>query len=211
MRMRSAVLLAPWLVVFAVTTSQPSLFPTALDVLRPPAPSARPAVGTATLAAATADTRDPTGPTPTTDAADMDAADMDAADMGAADAWLLAHDVPTAVVYTLDGASGTSHVEVHGDATVLSGAERFEVLSITKTMIAAVALQLVDEGVLTLDEPLPPIDGIPIELTEGETLRRLLAHASGLADYRLAPTYDREAVMSPLDAVRNGLFSRSPL
>lgn len=203
MRMRSAVLLAPWLVVFAVTTSQPSLFPTALDVLGPPAPSARPAVGTATLAAATADTRDPTGPTPTTDAADMDAADMDTADMGAADAWLLAHDVPTAVVYTLDGASGTSHVEVHGDASVLSGAERFEVLSITKTMIAAVALQLVDDGVLTLDEPLSPIDGLPVELTSGETLRRLLAHASGLADYRLAPTYDSQAVISPLDAVNS--------
>ena len=65
-------------------------------------------------------------------------------------------------------------------APTLSVDERFEVLSITKTMIAAVALQLVDDGVLTLDEPLPPIDGLPAELTDGETLRRLLAHASGL-------------------------------
>lgn len=188
-RLRGAVLLAPWLVVFAVTTAQPSLFPAALDVLGPPAPSARPAVGTATVTGAAVTTADPTGQ-----------GDADAG-VGDADAWMRARDVSTALVYAFDGTSGATLHDVHGTAPTLSGDERFEVLSITKTMIAAVALQLVDEGVLTLDEPLPPVDGIPIELTEGETLRRLLAHASGLADYRLAPTYDRDAVMSPLDAV----------
>ena len=44
----------------------------------------------------------------------------------------------------------------YGDAAALDPDAEFEALSLTKTMVAAVALQLVDEGLLTLDGPLPP-------------------------------------------------------
>ncbi len=182
-RWRAPMLLAPWVVVLAVVTAQPSLFPATVDVLGPPAPSARPAVGVARAEAASTDSS--IAPSPDR----------------AADVWLVEHNVTTAVVSVYDGSTGSFRREVHGPSPTIGGDEQFEALSITKTMVAAVALQLVHEGVLTLDEPLPPIDGLPRELTDGETLRRLLAHASGLIDYRLAPGYRREAVMSPLEAV----------
>ena len=61
-----------------------------------------------------------------------------------------------------------------GDAEVIDVDAPFEALSVTKTMVAVVALQLVDEGALTLDGPLPDVAGIPRATTENLTLRRLL-------------------------------------
>jgi D-alanyl-D-alanine carboxypeptidase len=64
----------------------------------------------------------------------------------------------------------------------------FEVGSITKTYTAALVLKLAEEGALTLDDPLarwkpafPHVDGI--------TVRHLLQHTSGLADYTEDPDY----------------------
>ena len=53
---------------------------------------------------------------------------------------------------------------------------RFLIGSVSKTFVAAVVLQLVDEGALALDEEVGPI-------AEGVTLRQLLNHTSGLPDY----------------------------
>lgn len=76
------------------------------------------------------------------------------------------------------GVAGRSEADVP-----LAPDHLIQVASITKTMTAAVILQLVDEGVLRLDDPLdrwlPPrqyIDG-------AITLRQLLNHTSGVANY----------------------------
>lgn len=57
--------------------------------------------------------------------------------------------------------------------------------SITKTMTATVALQLIDEGAFTLDDPLaallPGVTGIPN--AERITVRHLLSMRSGIFDY----------------------------
>ncbi|NOT07442.1 MAG: beta-lactamase family protein [Gemmatimonadales bacterium] len=61
------------------------------------------------------------------------------------------------------------------------------IASITKTMTGAVILQLADEGRLTLDDPirrwLPPRPNID----SGITIRQLLNHTNGLANYNANP------------------------
>lgn len=52
--------------------------------------------------------------------------------------------------------------------------------SFSKTVIAATALRLVDQGVLSLDQP-----------RDGATLRQLLRHESGLRDYGAVPAYQQ--------------------
>ena len=55
---------------------------------------------------------------------------------------------------------------------------QFRVASITKPIVAALALCLVEEGLLSLDDPLT---GLRLPW-EGLTLRHLLSHQTGLAD-----------------------------
>jgi D-alanyl-D-alanine carboxypeptidase len=65
--------------------------------------------------------------------------------------------------------------------------DRFRLASVTKLYVAAVVLQLADEGVLSLDDPIGDyVDGVP----NGDriTLRMLGRHTSGLTDaIRLKP------------------------
>jgi D-alanyl-D-alanine carboxypeptidase len=69
----------------------------------------------------------------------------------------------------------------------------FRVASVTKTVVAVVVLQLVDEGSLSLDEPVSDLltnsavgDALS-SLLEGVTVRDLLAHTSGLPDTARSP------------------------
>lgn len=82
------------------------------------------------------------------------------------------------------------------DRTVaLASDARFPLYSITKPLLAAVALQLVGEGALALDAPLrdtlcdllPELPDVP-----AITLRRLLNHTSGLPDYGALPAYNAD-------------------
>ena len=57
------------------------------------------------------------------------------------------------------------------DAGNLRASDRFRVGSVTKTFVSTVALQLVAEGRLKLDQPVPEAGGAP--------LRTLLNHTSG--------------------------------
>lgn len=95
----------------------------------------------------------------------------------------------------------------HGDATRIRRAEHFRAGSITKTFIATVILQLAAEHRLSLSDPvkrhLPglvrgnDLDG------RAPTLRALLTHTSGLADYTTGP---RGLVpLTPTQAVRTAL------
>jgi D-alanyl-D-alanine carboxypeptidase len=71
--------------------------------------------------------------------------------------------------------------------TPLTPADRLRIASVTKTFTAVLVLQLVDEGVLTLDDTVsrwlddPVVARIPY--VDRITLRQLLNHTSGVYDY----------------------------
>ncbi len=72
----------------------------------------------------------------------------------------------------------------------------FRIGSITKPMTAAIVLQLVDEGLIELDEPVQTY--LPGWLSGFEyeseiTIRQLLNHTNGLVEYALAPGFYVEA------------------
>lgn len=186
---------APALVVagaLALAVGQPSLFPVFTDAAAPPQPSGRPPIG---------------------GAADVGRGTAgDPAALGEnAEAWLLGHGVAGAAVVEVGGPTDgrLEHVRL-GDRAALDPDAAFETLSVTKTMVAAVALQLVDEGALTLDGRLPVIDGVEESATGQLTLRRLLSHATGIIDYREHPDYRDDMILTPVDAV-NLALSQSDL
>jgi D-alanyl-D-alanine carboxypeptidase len=65
----------------------------------------------------------------------------------------------------------------------------FRIGSITKTFVATVLMQLVDEGRLSLDDPIER--HLPGVVPDGEriTVRHILRHTSGLHDYMSEPGY----------------------
>jgi D-alanyl-D-alanine carboxypeptidase len=78
----------------------------------------------------------------------------------------------------IPGAVVLSGDRVH-DAGNVHASDRFRVGSVTKTFVAAVTLQLVAEGRLTLDRPVPDAGGAP--------LRTLLNHTSGVFNHAEDP------------------------
>ncbi|HUG13555.1 MAG TPA: serine hydrolase domain-containing protein [Thermomicrobiales bacterium] len=65
---------------------------------------------------------------------------------------------------------------------------QFYIYSITKTLIAAIALRLAERGLVDLDAPARDyLPSLPIERTI--TARQLLDHTSGLPDYGTLPEY----------------------
>jgi D-alanyl-D-alanine carboxypeptidase len=66
--------------------------------------------------------------------------------------------------------------------------DTFRIGSITKTFVASMILQLVDEGVLSLDDTLDRwVPGFA--LGDAVTLRRLITHTSGVFNYTDDPTF----------------------
>jgi D-alanyl-D-alanine carboxypeptidase len=92
------------------------------------------------------------------------------------------HGVSAAVVLA-DGSRWTGVAGRSDAESPLEPHHLIQIASITKTMTAAVILQLIDEGVLRLDDAverwLPPMANIDGRIT----LRQLLNHTSGLANY----------------------------
>jgi D-alanyl-D-alanine carboxypeptidase len=72
-----------------------------------------------------------------------------------------------------EGATGLANVQT---SEPLTPAHRFRAQSVMKLFVAAVVLQLVDEGLLALDGDAVPVAG-------GVTVRQLLNHTSGLPNY----------------------------
>ncbi len=93
--------------------------------------------------------------------------------------------------------SGETWTGVSGFASLLpvepmTTATVFGVASITKTFVTALILQLVDEGVLSLDDPLS--ETLPdFPRARRITLRQLLAHNSGVFNFFEDPRYVSEA------------------
>jgi CubicO group peptidase (beta-lactamase class C family) len=83
-----------------------------------------------------------------------------------------------------EGATGVASIE---DQTPLTTAHRFRLGSIAKTFTATVVLQLVDEGVLSLDDTVTQWldDGAVARIPNVDqiTIRQLLNHTSGIYDY----------------------------
>jgi CubicO group peptidase (beta-lactamase class C family) len=80
-------------------------------------------------------------------------------------------------------AGGTAH---RGHGVPIDAHTRFAIASVTKTVTAIAALQLVERGLVRLDQPLVdvlPSAHRPAALTAEHTLHHLLSHTSGLADY----------------------------
>jgi CubicO group peptidase (beta-lactamase class C family) len=174
--------------VLALLAGQTTLFPTFTEAAGPPTPSGRPPLSE-----------------PST--AEPSEAELQAM-ARSAEAWLGGHDVDGLAVVEIGPDTGNAPASAQfGDPDSLDPDAPFEALSLTKTMVAAVALQLVDEGVLTLDGPLPDVPGVPRSATEQLTLRRLLSHSSGLDDYREMPGYRNDIILNPTDAVLLGIGS----
>ncbi len=80
-------------------------------------------------------------------------------------------------------------------------ADRYRVMSITKTITAALVLRAVESGRLTLDGPLPILTGVDAALPPGLTVRHLLRHQSGFVDYTSAPGFRPDESITPRRAV----------
>jgi len=82
------------------------------------------------------------------------------------------------------GAAGVASIE---QQTPLKASDRFRIYSITKTFTATIVLQLVDEGMLALDDTVatwldqPDVTRIPN--LEQATIRQLMNHTSGIYDF----------------------------
>jgi len=131
----------------------------------------------------------PEGAWPVQDAAPPPVAAEIAADLEhALRAWAVVagHRGVTASVVWPDGAQWNGAAGLAAPDEPIRPEHLVGVASITKTMTAAVVLQLVDEGVLRLDDPLsrwlPPITHVGSTIT----LRQLLTHTNGLDNYTLS-------------------------
>ena len=107
---------------------------------------------------------------------------------------------PGALVLVDDGTSRRE--KTSGFATLkgrvpLDMHDRFRVGSITKTFVAVVVLQLVGEHQLALSDTVER--WVPGRVPDGAriTLRELLAHTSGLADYADDPDFVRRTLAEP--------------
>ncbi|QQP92488.1 beta-lactamase family protein [Skermanella sp. TT6] len=90
-----------------------------------------------------------------------------------------------AIIHGADRWSGT----VGRDGAVAERSGRYLLYSFTKTLMAAAALRLVDRGRLDLDHLLEE-PAVPGSIAGGITLRQLLHHDGGLADYGGIPEYN---------------------
>ena len=120
--------------------------------------------------------------------AEADAAALQASVDGARAAFGL---TALAVGVSVDGQLGWSGASglAPDRRTPLTGASPFAIASVTKTFTAAIVLQLVDEGRISLSAPVT--DYLPgRRVADGVTVEQLLGHRSGIADL-LAPLRDR--------------------
>jgi D-alanyl-D-alanine carboxypeptidase len=100
--------------------------------------------------------------------------------------------VPGMVVLVRDGADVrvlTRGQAIVASTTPLSPRHRFRIGSITKPMVAAVVLNLVQRGLISLDDTVDR--WLPGMVPHGDaiTLEELLEHSSGLADYLALPRF----------------------
>ncbi len=100
--------------------------------------------------------------------------------------------------------TGSAHTD--GSAARLMPDEEFGALSMTKTFTTALVLHEVKNGRLSLDGPVPPLDGLhPTGDAARITIRQLLEHTSGLVEYSAAPGFDGSRPLDAREAVQLAL------
>ena len=117
--------------------------------------------------------------------------------------WTAAHPEVGAMTVALR-ANGHTWSGSASTVTAIDGpdpAATYRVLSITKTITAALILRAVEAGRLTLDGPLPTLNGVDAPLPVGLTVRLLLRHQSGFVDYASAPGFRPDEAVTPKRAV----------
>ena len=82
---------------------------------------------------------------------------------------------------------------VRGEPGTITERHRFPISSVTKTMVAAAVLQLVEEGKLNLNDSVE--DWLPGLVPRGDriTIEQLLAHRSGLYNYTDSPRLNTDS------------------
>ena len=165
----------------------------------PPAPSGRP---------------DPTAAVPPAapESLPMASSTNDEALAALVDQWRTEHGV-AGVRVGLSLASGERRTVLSGaneDGSAIAIDDIVPVTSITKTMTAALIVQLRDEGLLELDDTIPGLVANPDFAHSGViTYRQLLDHSSGLAPYQEAIGYDPSVPLDPVSAIN--LAGSTPL
>ncbi|MCP4109677.1 MAG: serine hydrolase [Desulfobacteraceae bacterium] len=106
----------------------------------------------------------------------------------ALDTQVALQEIPGATLFVSDPDKGewslAAGSSVLDPETAMNPADRFRIGSITKTFTASAVLRLVDEGMLTLDDPVEQyLPELEIPKNDIITIRHLLNHTSGLADY----------------------------
>lgn len=126
-------------------------------------------------------------PTATIDEVELQSRVDELIDLGVTGVALFVKDGDNSVVVT----SGVSDLDT---GTQLNEDDRFRIASLTKPYVATIVFQLVEEGRLTLDDTIE--QWLPGMVPNGDqiTVRELLDHTSGIADYFgdtvLAPYFD---------------------
>ncbi|MCH7697549.1 MAG: beta-lactamase family protein [Chloroflexi bacterium] len=115
--------------------------------------------------------------------------------------WQLStHAIGVTLAVSTDGRGGwvgTAGVSDRDDASPVAPDALFRVGSITKTFVAVIILQLVEEGTLDLDDRVR--DYVPSYAAGDQvTIRQLLQHTSGLEDFQPLPEFE-EAVIADLN------------
>jgi CubicO group peptidase (beta-lactamase class C family) len=95
------------------------------------------------------------------------------------------------VAVTRAGLSWTTAVGIDTSINTANTVDtRVDIWSITKTFTAALVFQAADQKLINLDAPLPKLTAVPDFPYAGKiTPRQLLAHRTGLINYRDTPTY----------------------
>lgn len=123
----------------------------------------------------------------------------------------------TASILAVAGKTWIDGARVPGTAGPVDGSEHVRIGSITKTFVATVILQLVDEGRIALDTPVESF--LPGVVRDGAmiTVRRVLQHTSGIPDYMKGAgwstnrwrDHDRFRTYTPEQLLRQA-FTRPP-
>jgi D-alanyl-D-alanine carboxypeptidase len=105
---------------------------------------------------------------------------------------VVAGGAPGAILYVRNGeqhATLTAGVSDLSTGAAMRADDHIKIASLTKTYVATATLQLVEQGKLSLDDPVER--WVPGLLPAGDRVivRQLLQHTSGLADYETDPEY----------------------
>ncbi len=127
---------------------------------------------------------------------------------------LIPADVSASVAVMIDGQivhQAAFGERIAGTGDPVETADRFRIASISKTVTAIVALRLIDQGVLVLDDPVGDLVVQHLGLAQFDpdvsriTLRNLLSHTAGFPDH--SSTFFNNGATSCVDAAMQGLAS----